>query len=328
MNELRRSRIKQASGGRNKGEAVVRKLLLFAASILVIPGAGVAGPSNDDFAAATPITIPSSITSTTVGATVESNEPTCNRFPPYDIEATVWFSISATQDRAFALTTDGLDRGFHAVYSGTRIEDLTTIDCAYALRTLNIGIAAGETVWVQVGAVHDGGNPVPVPQGTFELTVSLLDAPANDSFAHATLVTALGAASGDTANATRQPGERECVQTAPAGAPPALTFRWGNYGTKSVWYRFMPSEARPVTVTTTISHVHRLSSSFSISIYTGTSLASVQIVACSLWPPDELDFTPTSVTFLAAAETTYHLRVADHGFASGPAGGTYYLTIV
>jgi hypothetical protein len=78
-------------------------------------------PANDDFAAATPITLGTTITATTRGAGQEPGEPYSS------IPFTVWFRLTIDTTTTFALDSCGTgDVEFH-VYVGDQIDRLAEL---------------------------------------------------------------------------------------------------------------------------------------------------------------------------------------------------------
>ncbi len=166
--------------------------------------------------------------------------------------------------------------------------------------------------WIDITGLPDGNYTIeiePNPQGIIQesnygnnvvhvpITIGNPNAaPANNNFASAqTLLGGFSSVSGTTANATKQANEPNHA---------------GNAGGKSVWYAWTSPDSKAVTIDT-------LGSSFNtlLAVYTGTSLAGLQVVATN----DDAGpgVLQSKVTFSAVAGTTYQIAVDGFNGASG-----------
>jgi hypothetical protein len=199
-------------------------------------------PPNDDRANATLISsLPTLLTQSTQGATLEPNEPGLN-FYEYGLHATVWFQFISPVTGWVRINTLGSDYDtFIRVYNNslTFIVDNNDI---YQTRQSEVDFQAvqGSTYWVQVA----GWSGV---EGTLVLSVDASPAPpANDNIADATLITSLPfAVTQSTFSATRQVNEPSVVAQ---GLP-----------RDTVWFKYT------ATVTANI-RIDTLESNFSTSI--------------------------------------------------------------
>lgn len=120
----------------------VAKLAMVAAvAIFAVhsPAALAAPPANDDRATPTPLSVPQTITGTTVEATSEASEPLSNCWGRGD--GTVWYSISGVNRRiALTLVADGDLDAMIEVFERSRSQT-TSIDCALTDKK-GIGIVA------------------------------------------------------------------------------------------------------------------------------------------------------------------------------------------
>ncbi len=128
--------------------------------------------------------------------------------------------------------------------------------------------------------------------------------PANDNFANAALITLsannTATLSGYNTNATKQAGEPNHAS---------------NAGGRSVWWRWIAPAAGPVTIDTRGSYCDT-----TLGVYTGTAVSALTTIVGN----DDLSAAPhiqaSSVTFTAAAGTTYFIAV--DGFDADCAGLT------
>lgn len=82
-----------------------------------------AQPTNDNFADATPIiTFPAQVPGNTFDATLEENEP----LPDPYLEASIWFTWTASTSTAVHIHTDGADC-YMAIWTGNALNELTLI---------------------------------------------------------------------------------------------------------------------------------------------------------------------------------------------------------
>ena len=160
------------------------------------------------------------------------------------------------------------------------------------IKTTSTSCADTMTAQVSFAGTSGGGDEEP--------------APANDTFASATILTGTtGAVTGTTTSATKQTGE-------PIHA--------GNAGGASVWFSFTPDYSGKLTLTTADSTFNTL-----LAVYTGSDVASLSPVKAN----DNVSAgtTTSAITNLAVTQgTTY--RIAVDGFKGGAsvARGSYSLS--
>jgi len=135
--------------------------------------------------------------------------------------------------------------------------------------------------------------------GTAQSAVASLNTgvpPANDNFVAAVSISGTsGTATGNNANATKQPGE-------PSHA--------GNPGGQSVWYNWTAPSASPVTIDTAMSAFDTL-----LAVYTGNAVNSLAAVANN--NNISTNNARSRVTFTPVAGTIYRIAVDGAGGANG-----------
>lgn len=121
------------------GKRFFTLILASAAVLAYAPSAVAAPPANDDRASATPLSVPLSLTGTTVDATAESGEPGSNCAGAG--AGTVWYSVSGVNRRvAITVVADGdLDASID-VFERKRSQT-QSVDCALTDKN-GIGIVA------------------------------------------------------------------------------------------------------------------------------------------------------------------------------------------
>jgi PKD repeat protein len=264
---------------RMRGRIAMISAVVGAMAVLVPGVAQAEPPSNDDFGAATVIPgVPYSVRLDTSGASAASDDPVaCQGF---DLGGTVWFDITPTRSGLLRASTAGSDHGtVLAVYTGDR-GSLHLVpgacDVSFSGATAVFAAAAGTTYHLLVTGFH-------VPGGALSFALDTVPPAANDDFANAEPITALPATrQTDLTTASTQPGEP---------APSCLS-----QPDRSVWYTFTPSRTANLAASTQGFRT-------SVAIYTGSSLAGLQEVACGAGH----DF----AVFRATAGVTYYLDVVD-----------------
>jgi hypothetical protein len=186
-------------------------------------------PANDDFIGAKAISsLPFGRSETNVDASKETGEPTIAGNPG---GASVWFSWTAAKTGEVLITACGyeLAHTLLGVYTGGSLDALTQVGaadstgdhgCGESGSGVRVNAVSGTTYKIAI----DGRNG---REGRFEL--QLYEAPANDNFANAQVLSGLPT-SASTYNyaATKQVGEPE-IEGDPGGA--------------SVWYSWTPSSS-------------------------------------------------------------------------------------
>jgi PKD repeat protein len=250
--------------------------LAFAGSALIQAGTAVAAPpANDDFANAAVISsLPLSDSGDLNGTTTEPGDAQ-GCFP--QAPQTIWYAFTPATNMVVKADLDGSDFGVVAsVYEalGSGFDGLHFLDCIGFSGESSLTVQAGTTYYYQVTSTFVG-------TANFQFHVQQLPPPPNDDFATATQVTTVPFS--ETVEhliaATREPGEQvSCA---------------GGTQTSTVWWAFTPT----TTGTYSASFGGPLSPWF--DVYTGSSLADLQVVACS---------SGAEVTFQASAGATYYLR--------------------
>ena len=284
----------RGDAGRGWGKfwaAVSVGAVIAVSSIVAGTPAWATAPGNDNFSAATVLTasLPIDASVSNAEATKEPGEPAHGGDAG---GASVWFSWTPSVSGAVVIDTcDSLYWVNLGVYTGTGVDSLTAAGAAPELcedslgssRLIRLAAVAGTTYRIAVDG-QDGAT------GTIGL--HLRPAPANDQFAAAqTLNGALPVSvTNSTFGATREVGE-------PAHA--------GRDGDHSIWFDWTPASSGPVTVSTCASDFDTL-----LGVYRGAAWTALTPVAAN----DDGCGAKSSVTFTAAAGTTYKIAVA------GPVG--------
>ncbi len=259
----------------------MQKIPAFLFALLFFMPAVSAAPANDDFAGAIAVTTaPAAYTIDTTGATTEPGEFT----GPYTtcddsyVHSTVWFKLTTAEAGTMVAEADGTAYNtVLAVFKGTDLASLEFLHCsnpAYPTPPLVPWLVEpGETYYVQAGART--GDPT----GILDITFELLETPANDLVADATVITTLPTTiTGTTYGAT-------VTRNSPCHVP----------GTVDVWYQFTPTENTPLNAP-------------GVEVFEGAALEDlVSIDNCGNEP-----------TVSLTAGTTYSLRVDHSKWAWGP----------
>jgi hypothetical protein len=250
-------------------------------------------PVNDPFAGRITLAGTSvATTGTNVNATAESGEPL---HAGVGATRSVWWTWTAPGSGVVQLHTEG--SGFDtllAVYTGTAVGGLSLVtandDHTNLLTSLVSFTASSGTVYQIAVDGFDGAS------GTVALNLQLQTAaPANDSFASATVLTGTNLlAGGANVNATPQASEPDHNGYTPA---------------KSVWWRWTAPRAGRVSLTTANSSFDTV-----LAVYTGSAIATLT----NLISNDDYVGTLTStVSFYAVSNTTYQIAVDGYAGASG-----------
>ncbi len=256
-------------------------------------------PANDNFANASPMTFPTSLTGDTSLATIEAGEP----FNCGDANRTVWYVF--TPENSSLLIASARSTEFQptiALYSGSQVNVLTLMKCGRQLQSWELNgqpptsqliaaVEAGKTYYLRLGG--QGG-------GAFTLDASLNPHPVNDNFANASLLNLPGSTAGTTLGATTEVGE-----PLPGG---------GDFGyvDHTVWYRFVPDMSGEL--------LFGAESSFTphVTLYKGMSLTTLTSLYSNYIYGSEVD---SSFGFVEAGQT-YYLQVGSDG---EPPGGDFIL---
>ena len=253
-------------------------------------------PANDDFANAEVLTgTTASASGSNELATKEAGEPN------HDGNvggASVWYRWQAPQSGMAYLDTCDSDFGnVLAVYTGSAVNSLTWIasndesddwsSCSGS--ELSFRATAGTTYRIAV----DGWNPTVVgpggtpAEGSFELGLDLVPAPANDDFANAEVLSGTTASvSGSNQVATKETGEPNHA---------------GEVGGASVWYRWQAPKRGRFSIDTCDSDFDTL-----LAVYTGSAVNSLTTVASN---DDGTCGSGSELSFAATAGATYRIAV-------------------
>lgn len=205
-------------------------------------------PSNDDFAAAQPISgTGASVNGTTKDATRETGEP--RHTAAWAGDHTVWYSWTAPNTGDWSIDTcqSNID-SILAVYTGGQLDALTKLKednngCSSGFGSkLTFRATAGATYRIVVG---DAGGAM---ENTFTLVLNAIPAPPNDNFANAQLINGSGASvNGTNLSATRENGDP-----------------WHGTGERSVWYQWRAPFSGAATLDTCTTNYDTL-----LSVITG-----------------------------------------------------------
>ena len=242
-------------------------------------------PFNDDFAARPRLTGDNlAIRSNNAGATAESGEPAHAGLPP---SATLWWEWTATGSTPVTITTSGsaFDTVL-AVYTLTPQGTLAPVganDDAGTSVTSTVAFTTSTSTKYQIAV--DGKNGA---TGAFFLTLNA--APSNDYFA--TPLELSGVSAGVTGTNT--------LCTREADEPRILN----NPGGTSLWYRWRAPQSGRFQVAAFTADFDPL-----LAVYTGSSLASLNLVAASDNTGFDGSQRPSLCTFDATSGTTYMITL-------------------
>lgn len=239
-------------------------------------------PPHDNFANAKTLTSP--VEDYNVGATREPGEPADNG------QSTVWYRWTAPKTGEARIDTGcggGID-SILTVYTGSALGSLTEVAqndngdfCGNASR-VRYPVTAGDVYYLSVGTAPSGVD------GTFSVTATVGNAP-NDQFAdRLTLQGRSATTEGDNTDATSEPGQ-------PIGTGP-----------RSLWYRWTPTGTGTVTMDTCTATSFRTT----LSVYTGSSVDALTLVARDYNNGDPACGSKSRLSFNAVAGTTYQISVA------------------
>ena len=267
-------------------------------------------PNNDFFANA--LVFPPGVTrvyDNNVGATTEAGEP------PHAGNLggkSVWWSWVAPGNGTYALDTVGsaIDTVL-AVYVGTTLGSLTVVgeddnrsDGGASL--VKFSAVGGVTYHFAVDG-YSGSNGVSAGDIVLNLNPALV---LNDDFAERlTLSGQTNQVSGSNLGAGKEPGEPN---------------HGGNAGGRSLWWTWTAQLTGPVLISTRNSTYDTV-----LAVYTGTSLASLMLVAENEDTDPANPAAGSTVVFPASAGQTYQIAVDGYRFDDGTvAEGTVVLTLV
>jgi hypothetical protein len=245
-------------------------------------------PPNDNFADAAIISGSGYYQSVDVtGATTETGEPTGICSSP---RHTMWYAYTPLANGAVNVSTWGSNGD--AVLNAYRADGEGLGGLSSSLGCVNNGyfsfnVQANETYYFQAGTIWSAG-------GNLNFSMSFIPAPANDNFANATLITSLPYdLSTDMTAASSEAGEQmpSCGST-----------------TKTIWYAYTPAESGSLSQrTNTWSYTV-------VGVYTGSSLGTLQEVACRNRNWYDSNF----LTFHVNAGTIYYFQLGTSDTTSIP----------
>ncbi|HEY3325340.1 MAG TPA: S8 family serine peptidase [Planctomycetota bacterium] len=243
-------------------------------------------PANDNFVSAIAINrTPFRVSGINVSASKEAGEPNHAQTAG---GTSVWWSWIAPTSGKVRLSTSGSSFStLVAVYTGSSVTQLTEV-ASGATDTLPVLVNSGTTYYIAV----DG-----VGAATGSIVLSLAFPPVNDDFGAATEISSFDTQSGSNENASKEPGE-------PLHA--------GNFGGKSLWWKWTPAASTHIAIST-------LDSSFDtvLAVYTGTTFADLVEVASNNDEDSFYSISTSRVEFDAVAGTTYYIAVDGFDGASG-----------
>lgn len=207
-------------------------VLALTLAVALAPQALAAPPGNDDFAAASDLALPASVSVDVSEATLEASEPAgaC-----WSVGKTVWYRLQLTQDQIVKLDTSTsplYDRVLN-VYrdTGGGVGGLEFVACGYPWSPTIARLSSGETYYVQAAAASWSGG------GTIALDATVVPPPTNDDLADALEIGSLPYSDlQESYGATVEPNEP---------APSCAGERGG-----TIWYAFTASTAGSYTAST------------------------------------------------------------------------------
>lgn len=142
----------------------------FALALLPVTPA-VAAPGNDDFADAATVSLGWTV-SELVGASLETGEPTlCVEYDPdlssydYPAASSVWYRFTSPTAQTIrgSITDYDARSGFAHIFTGSSLGALTSVTCADSDDRSGFAFqaAAGQSYYIQVGAIDDGEGQIP-----------------------------------------------------------------------------------------------------------------------------------------------------------------------
>jgi hypothetical protein len=273
-------------------------------------GAMAASPDNDNFADAQQLNGfngTADLGASTVGATLESGEPTV---AGATTGATTWFRYTPIKSGTARVSACGSFTSGAAlgVYTGSSLGSLTPIasgtnNCANSggPTTGNFGVTAGATYWIQSGTPTGGS-------GSLYVDFSTGAAPANDNLANASTLSDLPVTV-DASNFL-------------ATAQPAEPFHAGSSAINTVWFKYTPPVDGTYAFDTCSSPPYEEQDSV-VSIYTSASATPAigDLVDNNLYNDDSCDETPngTLSRWVGSLDalTTVWIQVGNYGTEHG-----------
>jgi hypothetical protein len=254
-----------------------------------------APPANDNFAAASTVTLAGapasySITGSNAGASLEVLEHAASCEGAFNIGSTVWYKYTATADQnlTFSLTGSSLIKSLSIWTGGTLgLEDEVACSPPAINTAVSLTVNNGTTYYIRVGSASAIG-------GSFTLQVG--PPPTNDAFANAIDITngfQPYANTSDVIGATIETGDP--ISTC-AGVP---NFR-------TVWFKYLSLGNNTLSLNTTGSGYDTV-----LSVWAGTGLGSLFQLGCN--DNTSIAVTTSSLTLNTLPGGLYYIRVASRG---------------
>jgi hypothetical protein len=267
-------------------------------------------PANDSFANATVLT-GNSATATGNNATA-TKEPSEPNIAGNQGGKSVWYAWTATSNGMVQINTEGSNFDtLLGVYTGTAVSSLTTVAQSddVSRRDLTSAVSftatAGTTYYIAVDG-YNARRGAGAASGNIALNLTAVQAPANDNFANAAVLTGSSVTvTGNNTAATKEPGEPNVM---------------GNLGGKSVWYAWTATSNGTVQINTKGSDFDTM-----LGVYTGAAVSSLTTVAEN----DDVSRrdNTSAVSFTATAGTTYYIVVDGYNNGRGAASGNIVLNL-
>jgi len=267
-----------------------------------------AAPANDDFSARQVLnpTLPASLTTSNVDATLEPGEPTHPGFVPAG--HSIWFEWEPAATQLVTVDTCGSEPDtILTVYAGSDLGSLVELasnrfgfgpNCEYRGSEITFKAIAGTKYQLQVdgNAYHATGTPAPSGEGEINLRLQAQEPPSNDDLADATELTGTSTMNIPAGNwgATKEPGE---PTHRGKGAGSSVWFKWTAPRTNGVFLQACNGPIPSQTV---------------IAAYTGSSVGSLSLATAFDSEPD------CRYSFTATVGVTYWIAV--DGMASSLTG--------
>jgi len=264
-----------------------------------VPPPAPSPPVNDNFSNAVSLSNLSTVTGTTLNATLESGEPV--HVSSFRGGAhSIWYKWTAPSTGELSLSTQGSDFDtLLAVYSGSTLNSLTprasNDDAPNALWSqVSFKVTAGVTYRIAVDG-YGGASGAASLSGS--LVAGSPSPPSNDNFLDALALTTLAEQRGSSLEATIQSSE-------PAHVSPS------SGGINSVWYKWTAPSSGELQLNTQGSNFNTL-----LAVYEGDQLASLVVKASN--DNSAPGYQWSQVSLQVTAGVTYQIAVDGYDTASG-----------
>jgi hypothetical protein len=274
--------------GRHLGMALA--IVALALGALLVPAEASAGPpANDDFANATVSSVPLSTTEDITEATMEAGEPTGGC---YYLGKSTWYKVTPSTDvrvRASTSGSDFPDASLNVYRSdGPGFGGLSFVACTLPGTAPVFQLSGGATYYIQAGAAFWSAG------GTIGINLEEVPPPANDDFAHATIVDPASLPYSDTVDNALGTLESDEPQNCSSA-------------TQTLWYSFTPTS--DLTLSVRLGGGSTPLGGANVNAYnqTGSGFAGLNFIGCGN--------SGNPVTFAAKAGNTYYFQVeSPYGF--------------